>query len=127
MEMIKVKTSELTGAALDWAVGISTGLKFDHAECFPEYWVDGKMHPTIEPGRQSIAPYSPSTDWARCGIFIGTLVHWIEEQGPDYWGARCGGEYGYASTPMVAICRAVVTGKLGEEIEVPVELVKAAS
>jgi len=93
-----MKTSELTGAALDWAV----------AEIEKPIWWHGKT-------------YQPSTNWAQGGPIIEreglTLDQW-----DDYPRWRSGNSYG--TTPLIAAMRCYVASKLGDEIDVPAELTK---
>ncbi|MDZ7868808.1 MAG: phage protein NinX family protein [Rheinheimera sp.] len=131
-DLVKIKTSELTGAALDYAVAVATGWcirskpgngadKTGFYAAGPSYnyfWKEAQQDRPVE----SYYWWCPSESWKDCGTFIGTLVHWLEEQGSGCWYARCGGEYGNGSTPQIAICRAVVACKLGDEVEVPAEL-----
>jgi hypothetical protein len=99
-----LKTAELTGAALDWAV----------ARC------EGGVGENQLLG----AWYAPSTNWAQggpiieregmtlnCGLHksyammnVGYLVH----------------EYG--DTPLIAAMRCYVASKLGDDVEIPKEL-----
>ena len=103
--MCKIKTSELTGAALDWAV----------TKCeLPEGW------PMI---MGDLTDYS--TDWSLAGPIIEeegiTLEHW-----------KCTGHWQAANelitkvtngpTPIIAAMRCYVASKLGDEVEVPEEL-----
>lgn len=100
---MKIKTSELTGAALDWAV----------ARC------EGGV------GNNQLigAWYSPSTDWTQGGPII-------EREGiatlpcPRGWAARIGfgSEYIEGTTPLIAAMRCYVASKLGDEVEIPEEL-----
>lgn len=100
-----MKTSELTGAALDWAVATCEGL---------DYW-----EPEIGPSRPEY-----STDWSQSGpiveremITVGPAKHagfmawaWPKENG--FWG----------NTALEAAMRCYVASKLGDEINIPEEL-----
>jgi len=102
---MKIKTSELTGAALDWAV----------ARC------EGGV------GNDQLvgAWYSPSTDWAQGGPIIErekiTLRIWEDE---DYVHAYKWNTEGWLEgpTPLIAAMRCYVSSKLGDEVEIPEEL-----
>jgi hypothetical protein len=92
-----MKTSELTGIALDWAVG-TTG----------EYGV-GFF----------------STDWAkggliieREGISIGCHLDGAEWFAKNYWAEH----EQSGSTPLIAAMRCYVASELGDEVEIPEEL-----
>ena len=135
--MHKIKTSELTGSALDWAV----------AKCERR---EGRAVRSTLNGTLSIRlmrgtgidpnPYSPSTTWAqggpiieREGIHTATLasgidlfVHQTFKPG-DKWEAELmvadRDSFVYtAPTPLVAAMRCYVASKLGDEVEVPEEL-----
>lgn len=117
---MKVKTSELTGSALDWAV----------AECEQRggqaYIRDGKLY---EPLCEDFLCYS--TDWAQGGPIIER-----ERIAMRYW--DCAWEAsmvyenddtdevfsaeGLGPTPLVAAMRCFVASKLGDEVEVPDEI-----
>jgi hypothetical protein len=93
-----MKTSELTGAALDWAVAKCEGLRFEEWETWGNY----------------------STDWAQGGPII-------EREGiallpPEL--AEMPGYEGRGETLLIAAMRCYVTSKLGDEIEVPEDLNK---
>ena len=108
-----MKTSDLQGAALDWAV----------AKC--EY--PGAEHLIT---RQN--PFQYSTDWAQGGPIIAREP-WIAMVGrlnSGIWqvqarydiGQDKPGDYYYGPTPLVAAMRCYVASKLGDEVEIPEEL-----
>jgi len=116
-----MKTSELTGAALDWAVAKCEGVAlvlapFTGARNF--VILGQNMKPTI-------VMYEPSLYWAQGGPIIErekiTLCYdtcqprWV---GCD-WAARLT-EFG--PTPLIAAMRCYVASKLGDEVELPEEL-----
>lgn len=116
-----MRTSELTGAALDWAVAKCEGIGLG-PRGFVVYYDNG------EP-----ASWHPSTDWSQGGPIIEREMR---EFGFDLWsGAHvptgqfaatyCRGapdSYVYGPTPLVAAMRCYVASKLGDEIEIPEEL-----
>lgn len=116
-----VKTSELTGAALDWAVAKSNGASVYFLEDF-----------TAGEHRQ----FKPSTDWpqdtsiiAREGISIircnGLYFPKGNERGETfepYFKADLPGNRMYGPTRLIAAMRCYVASKLGEEVEIPEEL-----
>lgn len=118
--MTKSKTSELTGAALDWAV--AKAIK-----------VSVKILPIDnEAGKHQVQkcgfieePWWPSFDWSQCGPLIAEYLQKFEKYGSGDFFADCGGrETCYsAPTPQIAICRAVVAAKLGDEVEIPSDLI----
>ena len=106
-----MKTSELTGAALDWAVAKCEGL-----ECTED------MGLLVVEGADGY--YSPSIKWAQGGAIIEregiellceTLgFRWVAmpQKGPEWSGP----------TPLIAAMRCYVVSKLGYEVELPEEL-----
>jgi hypothetical protein len=106
-----MKTSELTGAALDWAVAKCEGLP-----------VTGKHYDL-----RFIDEYPFSTDWAQGGPIIGREKISILEAG-DFWGARplqdgvTPTRDSYGPTPLIAAMRCYVASELGDDIDVPEEL-----
>ena len=106
-----MKTSELTGAALDWAV----------AKC------EGAV------GANDRLPwYAPSTDWVSGGPIIEreriTLSCWSIHSTP--WKASIEGDTDagvdlyveHGTTPLIAAMRCYVASKLGDDVYVPEEL-----
>jgi len=107
----KVETSELTGAALNWAVARALGKR-------PSVFIfqqTGKLAPE----------HNYSTNWAQGGPIIEREKQVIAyEYGPEVWHAYLqvkGGTY-YGPTPLIAAMRCYVASKLGEEVDVPEEL-----
>ena len=126
-----MKTSELTGAALDWAVAKCEGREdpiyrfapdpedkeFDPDEDYSKYfYISG-------PDRQG--PYNPSNDWAQGGPIIER--EWVDLHcvNDSLWEAECPAIGGLAMqngpTPLIAAMRCYVASKLGEEVDVPEE------
>jgi hypothetical protein len=118
---MKVKTNELTGAALDWAV----------AKCECEGF-DPDHNPT---------DLKFSTDWALAGpiierekIGVWWATHYVDDDGVEYgnhWYAEpaCTDDnadkpYRVAVGPtlLITAMRCYVVNKLGDEIEIPKEV-----
>ena len=109
-----MKTSELTGAALDWAV----------AKCG---FVQGTARSLIA---SEVKPYS--TDWAQGGPIIELegieLRYWGLHSVP--WKASIDGDTDagvvlyeeHGTTPLIAAMRCFVASKLGDNIDIPKEL-----
>ncbi len=126
---MKVKTTELTGAALDYAVAVAVhgSAKFLTKPMMSEV---PYVFVTTEDGRELRVSYS--TRWAECGPLIGKFRIDIEHQGNDVLasiyeplGLRDVDYFG--PTELIAICRAVVACKLGNEVEIPEELLAGAA
>ena len=95
-----MKTSELTGAALDWAVSMA------------ENWAGADFE---------VKPYS--TDWSQGGPIIEREKIAIDFDG-NAWCASDNRKplANYGPTPLIAAMRCYVEFKLGHEIEIPEEL-----
>jgi hypothetical protein len=105
---MKIKTSELTGDALDWAVNqIEECCDDPHTPFFSTNWAQGG--PIIE--REEI---SISREFSAGGI---EWAAWTPAPIRDDAEA-----FGYGPTPLIAAMRCFVASKLGDEIEVPEEL-----
>jgi hypothetical protein len=111
---VRTKTGELEGSALNWAVGIA-------------------FNPSPEWGE-----WKPATNWAQGGPIIEQERIEVRESKGRWiamWWADNSGmaknpaqrfEFNYMTkgpTPLVAAMRAYVASKLGDEIDVPDELV----
>jgi hypothetical protein len=111
-----MKTSELTGAALDWAVAECQGIKLYPSK--NKGWMTanyGEFNP-----RHGAPWYRPSSSWEQGGPII-------EREGiallpPEL--AEMPGYEGRGETLLIAAMRCYVTSKLGDEIEVPEDLNK---
>jgi hypothetical protein len=118
---MKVKTSELSGASLDWAVAKCEGWRIATHDllCRSNPRDDGALE------HIDMASYTPSTEWAEGGPIIareriavdGTAVlgQWMavlyvaDEEAWEMLGP----------TPLIAAMRCYVASKLGAEIEIP--------
>jgi hypothetical protein len=114
-----MKTSELTGVALDWAAAKAKG--YSAFVLDPKRFIE--MHET--------GHYNYSIDWAQGGPIIERewldVTPWPNESDEDMrWQCKqhdtTNGCTQYGPTPLVAAMRCYVASKLGEEVEVPHEL-----
>lgn len=112
-----MKTSELTGAALDWAVAKSTGRYVGVANgyvCFDTG--DG----------EGFNVFTPSTDWAQGGPIIereAMCISRTNKTREEPWAAYIDGYYWIdGPTPLIAAMRCYVASKLGDDVDVPEEL-----
>ena len=124
---MKNKTSDLQGSALDWAVAKAKRIELSHG-CYNRLLVDGRM----SAGQKMLAPYNPSTDWALGGPIIERewldITPWPNESREDMrWHCQqhdTANDFAqYGPTPLIAAMRCFVASKLGEEVELPNELV----
>lgn len=108
---MKIKTAELTGAALDWAVAKCEGIDLFETEGW--FYSDGKR-----------APFRPSTKWEQGGPIIERER--IELK-PTYagWAAFLGNKtFANGPTSLIAAMRCYVANKIGDEVAIPEELLK---
>ena len=126
MSMIEVKTSELIGPALDWAVAMAEGAK-------PERPQDGQVsfcgvHMLCGVRKHRLRgeyDYSPSTDWSQGGELIEKYAVKVEHFPGETIASKANARIAMHSTaywqsgptPLVALCRAIV-------VSVPEELVQ---
>ena len=105
-----MKTQDLTGPALDWAVEEALG--GDHTYRPREYSTDwsqgGPIIEREEIGIRRNAPCSDGRQWEASGS--------ITAKGAGY-------RWGYGPTPLIAAMRCYVASRLGEEVEIPDELI----
>lgn len=110
-----MKTSELNGAALDWAVAKCEGLL-----AFG-YRTDGERL-SVEDSDGNVEGFMPSTDWAQGGPIIereGIALYLENVSFPNIWGATDGYDKAEGTTPLIAAMRCYVASKLGDEVDVP--------
>ena len=104
-----MKTSELTGAALDWAVQQCEGTRKDIDFA---WWTED---------------YTPSTDWGQGGPIIEREgIQLTPDEYMGTWTAYTtmeGEPYEYTGpTPLIAAMRCYAASKLGDNIDIPAEL-----
>lgn len=115
--MSSIKTRELIGPALDWAVLRARGYKVKEA-----------THLLHNHNKKPGNTYHPSTNGTQANVLIEkheiSTIHRDKAWGNERWSARI-----YASnttaegpTALIAAMRAFVLSVMGEEIEIPEEL-----
>jgi len=118
-----MKTSELTGAALDWAV----------AKCEGKNGVlhdDGITRCIVVAAPSGVykGTYRPSINWAQGGPIIERekIDVIADPNGKDVWMGRLYQNHqarkAFGATPLIAAMRCYVASKLGDEVDVPEEL-----
>lgn len=149
-KMIEVKTSELEGKALDWAVATAQGweLRETYSMMSPE---DGWGRRAPGPDFQVRDPWKswhnadgspvsarfhlklkecdwhPSTDWSQGGPLIEKYQLRLVPYDAGYFSYTESmplEEVG--TTALIAACRAIVAAKLGDTVSVPAELLNHA-
>ena len=107
-----MKTSELTGPALDWAVAKCEGHDAHHYKGV----VYTTMHKRLGP------ECNYSTDWAQGGPIIQRERIRLDPRGHWVAGHDSSNDEYSGPTPLVAAMRAYVASKLVDEVEIPEEL-----
>ena len=125
-----MKTANLTGAALDWAVAKCEGVLKGY--CYGESeWIE-----------DCPLGYYPSTNWSQGGPIIESEIDVLRKRSKaeeeslaypnpnfrfkaeifaDHKGYFCG----FGPTPLIAAMRCYVASKLGDEVEIPECLTKS--
>lgn len=128
---MKIRVADLTGPALAYAVGIAEG-------CKVEYW-HTKSVAILFPEAPRAVPWNPHSNWSQggpiierekidtesrwdirgCGVRVG-FKEWYACHPKNHGGLI---RYtGYGPTPLIAAMRCYVASKLGDEVEIPEEL-----
>jgi hypothetical protein len=110
-----MKTNELTGAALDWAVAKCEGHKVN---------VGFRNLTYIPNGKRTLYNYGPTINWAQGGPIIEREGISVREYLKGFWAAdiQNGAYECEGPTPLIAAMRCYVASKLGNEVEIPKEL-----
>jgi hypothetical protein len=117
---MKVKTSEIEGVALDWAVADAEGYIDD---C--NSWLHEATLEEVQDGS-----FHPSISWAQGGPIIERewldVMPWPNESDEELrWQCKQHDSIdcvAFGPTPLIAAMRCYVASKLGDEVEIPEEL-----
>ena len=119
-----MKTSELIGLPLDWAV-----FRAGHKGAELHYFVDDpfKKEPWLLINGLCEMPlhgYTPTADWHQGGSIIEREKIELFPHEGDGWGAMINNDFEFncCETPLIAAMRCYVASKLGDEVEIPEEL-----
>lgn len=135
---MKIRTSELTGAALDWAVATALGytrttihtVEVGKRVSKPAPW---GFWDEVDGDSSRDATFHPSSNWLQGGPIIGQELIELGFDGAEWYANKydranpegetylCGGD---GPTPLVAAMRCFCASRLGEEVEIPDELVE---
>ena len=111
---MKIKTQDLTGTALDWAVAVAEGKSGDCEIHANNIWY-GRV-------TSGFVQYHPSTNWALMGPIIERECIALSNAVLGWVAVVDGHEPQEGDTPLTAAARCYVASKLGSEVEVPEEL-----
>ena len=109
-----MKTSELTGRTLNWAVARCRGFEGIDED---QWLLRGGI------ADMPLSAYNPSTDWAHGGQIIDRERIAIKpfKDGGE-WLAKLRTHQHDGPTPLIAAMRCFVASRLGDEVDVPAEL-----
>jgi len=132
---MKIKTVELVGVALDYAVAIATDKR---TRVYIGYFsvLTGNAS-----GHDHISHFTPTARWSDVGPLVDQYKVWLsppvndphpDPDMPDGWDAEIYDADGMekvahiigAPTARLAVCRAIVTARLGETVDIPDALVQ---
>lgn len=124
MGMVEVKTAELIGVTLDWAVGEATdGDIIDFLADQPEP-VRWQPSTDLSLGGALIRQFQINLTFERKGVIY---AHLCADDGLPLSHHRDGSVRGsFGPTHIIAACRAIVAAKLGDVVRVPAELLEAS-
>lgn len=136
--MVEVKTAELIGPALDWAVAKANGFAVqvrpyaEFCNASTGHKVKARYHRVWYEFDGDLEEYSPSADWSQGGPLIEKYAVKIEHFPSETIASKANARIAMHSTaywqsgpaPLVALCRAIVAAKLGDAVSVPEELVQ---
>lgn len=133
-----MKTIELTGVALDWAVAkCMTGRELFQsgriARAVVLHSVGGTVAPYfVKDSGMMCCAFEPSTDWAQGGPIIERIKgflfkHWLEMKRESH---QCQAEIhnydgdwiAFGPTPLIAALRCFVASRLGDNVAIPADL-----
>lgn len=126
-DLIEVKTADLTGEALGWAVGKAEGL--DVLLAPPQYGNTWRVFARYQAtATEHTKRHNPWQDWALGGPLIEKNMVSLHcpQSTDDVWagwvitdkGEFCQG----GDSALIASCRSIVAAKLGDTVQVPKEL-----
>jgi hypothetical protein len=121
---MKIKTQDLTGAALDWAVAKAEGMPLTFKG--RKWPTDGGSNsPGAYVASLCWSSYNPSTDWAQGGPIIERegILFARTNDGEMYraWIVRRNAS-AIGPTHMIAAMRCYVASRLGGEVDIPEDL-----
>ncbi len=105
-----MKTEELIGPALDWAVALADDFELGMAKVrYPEQM-------------RFFNAWQPTKYWDQGGVFIEREHIALWSEGYDWEAKRYGQHESWGPTPLIAAMRCFVASKLGADIDIPEEL-----
>jgi len=126
-DLLEVKTAELAGEALGWAIGKAEGLDVFLAP--PEYGNPWRVFVRYQAAAtEHTKRYNPWEDWSLAGALQDKFVRLVERSADGETVAitwrpgSCREGEGWGDTTPVAVCRSIVELIRGDTVQVPKEL-----
>lgn len=123
-DLIEVKTADLAGEALGWAVGKAEGLELELVgPAYNNPWrVFARYRATVT---ERTERYNPWENWALGGQLIQKYRVGFGLYSDSFFAVTGLDEVpgdADGSTHLIAACRAIIAAKLGDTVQVPKEL-----
>jgi len=118
---VEIKTSELTGKALDWAVASALNGTVLMNKAFCDLKLGQSFTVAVLDSR-----IKPTTDWGQCGILIdefGVEFKWSSDATIEAYSHTMSENHARGCDHRVAACR-LIAMELGETVMVPTSLLK---
>jgi hypothetical protein len=134
---MKIKTSELTGAALDYAVAMAEGHNVvsrhaflrEHGVTYKAFFEQPDLGAIHKPGMErylpqfALDPIPPySSDWTAGGPLLEREIEEFHREPDGSFWAATPKHAARGPTLLIAGMRAFVGDRLGAEVDIPVEL-----
>ena len=122
---MKIKTSELTGHALDWAVAKCEEPRDNRLTVIRhEDYIGHPIERETEPQSYTYVWWSPSRIWAQGGPIIEREEIRLDiPSATGWWMAHKNGHLLHGPKPLTAAMRCYVASQWGDEVDVPDELI----
>ncbi len=120
---MRIETSKLEGRALDWAVAAAISADPVMPVMQDVFVFRVRSVPSFLQGAVAHAGmwFEPNANWAQAGPLVEKYKIDLEH-GPGWSAYISGGVYQFGDSPREAICRAVVSQEIGDEVDLPDEL-----
>jgi len=126
-DLIEVKTADLSGEALGWAVGKAEGLNLELVP--PQYGNPWRVFARYQAAAtEHTKRYNPWEDWSLAGALQDKYVRLVERSADGesvaitWRPGSCREGEGWGDTTPVAVCRSIVELIRGDTVQVPKEL-----
>ena len=114
-----MKITELTGAALDWAVAKCEGIDVNVDNLYDPPTKAGSVLRLGQDDGDEEYLYQPSINWTQGGPIIEREKITAEWTGENWMAYIKHDDEFFGPTPLIAAMRCYIASKLGDEVEVP--------